>query len=78
MVLPDSVRPLPADDLSWFADLVGDARVVAIGENNHHIREFSLLRAQLLRFLVTELDFRVVAFESGFAEGQLVDDWIRG
>jgi erythromycin esterase len=78
MPLPDTVRRLPLDDLSHLAGLIGDAHVVAIGENNHHIREFSLLRDRILRFLVTELDFGVLAFESGFAEGHLVDDWIRG
>lgn len=78
MPLPDTVRRLPLDDLTRFAELIGDARVVAIGENNHHIREFGLLRERILRFLVTELGFGVLAFESGFAEGELVDDWIRG
>ncbi|MCI2423193.1 erythromycin esterase family protein [Saccharopolyspora sp. K220] len=78
MPLPDTVRWLPPDDPSAVAELIGDAHVVAIGENNHHIREFNLLRDRILRFLVTELDFGVLAFESGFAEGQLVDDWIRG
>ncbi|WP_279580994.1 erythromycin esterase family protein [Fodinicola feengrottensis] len=78
MTLPDTIRRLPMDDLSSVAELVGDAHLVAIGENNHHIREFGLLRDRILRFLVTELGFGVLAFESGFAEGQLVDDWIRG
>jgi erythromycin esterase len=78
VTLPEAVRRLSLDDLPTLTQLIGDAHVVAIGENNHHIREFTLLRDRLLRFLVTELDFGVVAFESGFAEGELVDDWIRG
>lgn len=78
MPLPDAVRRLPLDDLSHLAEMIGDAHVVAIGENNHHISEFTLLRGRILRFLVTELNFGVLAFESGFAEGNLVDDWIRG
>ncbi|QFU89261.1 erythromycin esterase family protein [Amycolatopsis sp. YIM 10] len=75
MPLPESVRPLP---LTGIASLVGDAKVVAIGENNHYIREFGQLRAQLLRSLVTELGFSVLAYESGFAEGELADEWIHG
>jgi erythromycin esterase len=78
MPLPDTVRRLPLDDPARLAELLGAARVVAIGENNHHLREFGLLRSRILRFLVTDLDFGVLAFESGFAEGRLVDDWIRG
>ncbi|MER7015613.1 erythromycin esterase family protein [Saccharopolyspora sp. NPDC000359] len=64
--------------LSAFGDVVGDARVVAVGENNHYIREFGLLRSEVVRFLVGELGFGVVALESGFAEGLLVDAWING
>jgi erythromycin esterase len=76
--LPAAVRRLPLHDLDPLAELIGDARVVAIGENNHHIREFGRLRDRVVRFLVTELGFSVIAFESGFAEGRLVDEWIRG
>lgn len=76
--LPASVRPLPADDPSAIADLVGDAAVVAIGENNHGVREFGALRTRLVRHLVRELGFGVVALESGYAEGFLVDAWVRG
>ncbi|WP_037311382.1 erythromycin esterase family protein [Amycolatopsis orientalis] len=65
-------------DVAQLAELVGDAKIVAIGENNHHIHEFGDLCNRLLRHLVEEHGFRVVAFESGFAEGKLVDDWLRG
>jgi erythromycin esterase len=60
------------------AELIGDAEVVAIGENNHHIREFSVLRDRLLRHLVAERGFTVLGFEGGFPEGRLVDTWLRG
>lgn len=60
------------------ADLIGDAEVVAIGENNHHIREFGVLRDRLLRHLVTERGFTVLGFEGGFPEGHRVDAWLRG
>ena len=76
--LPAPVRLLPADDPAALADLVGDAPVVAIGENNHGVREFGALRERLVRHLVRELGFGVVAVESGYAEGFLVDAWVRG
>jgi erythromycin esterase len=60
------------------ADLIGAAEVVAIGENNHHIREFGVLRDRLLRHLVVERGFTVLGFEGGFPEGHLVDTWLRG
>ncbi|AXB48632.1 erythromycin esterase family protein [Amycolatopsis albispora] len=64
--------------LDRLPELIGAANIVAIGENNHHIREFGAFRDRLLRVLVTELGFRAIAFESGFAEGRLVDAWIHG
>ncbi|QRP44488.1 erythromycin esterase family protein [Amycolatopsis sp. FDAARGOS 1241] len=74
----DFRTPFSPDDVTPIADLIGDARIVAIGENNHHIREFGLLRNRLLRHLVDERGFTVLGFESGFAEGELVDSWLRG
>lgn len=65
-------------DVAAIAELAGAAEVVAIGENNHHIREFGVLRDRLLRHLVTERGFTVLGFEGGFPEGHLVDSWLRG
>ncbi|MEV6879287.1 erythromycin esterase family protein [Amycolatopsis sp. NPDC051128] len=67
-----------AISVTEIADLIGDAEVVAIGENNHHIREFGALRDRLLRHLVAERGFTVLGFEGGFPEGHLVDAWLRG
>ncbi|KUL35423.1 hypothetical protein ADL22_27380 [Streptomyces sp. NRRL F-4489] len=68
----------PLTDLEPLRDLVGDARVVALGENSHQIREFGLLRDRILRFLVQELGFTVYAMEFGAAEGRAVDAWVQG
>ncbi|MFD5097282.1 erythromycin esterase family protein [Amycolatopsis thailandensis] len=65
-------------DPAKIAELIGDAKIVAIGENNHHIHEFGDLRNRLLRELVENHGFRVVGFESGFAEGELVQNWLNG
>ncbi len=65
-------------DIERIAALIGDAKIVAIGENNHHVHEFGDLRKRLLQHLVEHRGFRVLGFESGFAEGKLVDDWLRG
>jgi len=76
--LPHYVTSFDPDDPATLAALVGDAQVVAIGENNHHIREFGELRLRLVQQLVDELGFTVVAMESGHAEGLLVDAWVQG
>ncbi|MFF4160273.1 erythromycin esterase family protein [Streptomyces sp. NPDC001678] len=68
----------PLDDLEPLRELVGDARVVALGESSHQIREFGLLRHRVLRFLVEELGFTAHAMEYGAAEGRAVDAWVQG
>ncbi|TWG12733.1 erythromycin esterase family protein [Actinoplanes teichomyceticus] len=65
------------DDLEPLRDLVGDARVVGIGESAHDVREYQQLRFRLTRFLVERMGFTTLALESGFAEGLLVDRWVR-
>ncbi|WP_416562085.1 erythromycin esterase family protein [Nocardia testacea] len=68
----------PMDDLEPLREIIGDARVVALGENSHFITEFSLLRRRILRFLVERCGFTVLAFEYGFSEGFALDAWAQG
>ncbi|MFD2765450.1 erythromycin esterase family protein [Micromonospora eburnea] len=68
----------PLDDLEPLREVIGNARVVAIGENSHFITEFSLMRQRILRFLVERCGFTVLAFEYGFSEGFPLDTWAQG
>jgi erythromycin esterase len=66
------------DDLEPLKRLIDcDVRVVAVGESVHAAREFYLLRHRLVRFLVEQMSFTAVVWESGFPEGFLVDDYIQ-
>lgn len=66
------------DDLEPLREVIGDARVVAIGENAHHVREFYLLRHRLLRFMVERCGFSVYAFETSVLESTDTDAWVQG
>jgi erythromycin esterase len=68
----------PLDDMEPLRGIIGDARVVAIGEHSHFIEAFALLRRRLLRFLVEHCGFTVLAFEYGFSEGFPLAAWARG
>jgi erythromycin esterase len=63
-------------DLEAVAAIVGDAKVVGLGESLHAVTEYYELKDQVFRHLVEHHGFRVFAMEAGFAEGLLVDDWI--
>lgn len=65
-------------DLDVLRDVIGDARVVCLGESAHFVSEFSRLRDRVLRFLVRELGFSAFVLESGLPEGLAVDRWVRG
>ena len=65
-------------ELEPLRDIVGDARVVAIGESTHRVHEFYQLRHLVTRFLVEEMGFTGFAMESGFPEGWAVHDWVLG
>jgi len=68
----------PLADLEPLAAVFAQARVVAIGESAHWVREYTLLRHRLTRFLAERCGFTVFALESGFSEGLAVDAWIAG
>ncbi|NUR91184.1 MAG: erythromycin esterase family protein, partial [Nonomuraea sp.] len=75
----DTLDPAaPYDELGWLDEVVGGARVVAIGESAHYNREFYLLRHRLLRYLVERHGFTAYAMESGFVEGARAGAWVRG
>ena len=78
-ITTDSLDPrVPLDDLEPLGKLVGDARVVGIGESAHYVREFYLLRHRLLRFLVERCGFTVYAPEAPFTQAHVIDGWIQG
>lgn len=65
-------------DLERIGKLVGDAKVVGLGESLHAGAEFYKFRHATFQYLVENHGFRAFALESGFPEGLLVDAWIKG
>src|SRR3974390_474921 len=77
------LRTLNPDDENWsdFApirELIGNARVVSVGESAHGVGEFFNLRQRLFRFLVKELGFTAYCTEFPFDEGMRINEWIHG
>ncbi|MEU5210333.1 erythromycin esterase family protein [Streptomyces sp. NPDC020742] len=68
----------PLDDLEALREIIGDARVVGIGEGAHFVEEFSRARQRVLRFLAERCGFTVFAMEFGFSEAFPLDRWLRG
>ncbi|MEO7208168.1 MAG: erythromycin esterase family protein [Steroidobacteraceae bacterium] len=58
--------------------MVGNARVVALGEQVHGTHEPLALRNELFQHLVTDRGFTAIAVESGVCESQSIYEFVRG
>ncbi|KAF0958726.1 erythromycin esterase family protein [Rhodococcus sp. T7] len=59
-------------------DIVGDARVVLIGESSHGTQEFYAARAEMTRILIEEKGFTAVAAEADWPDAYRVNRYVRG
>ncbi len=66
------------DELELLREIVGGARVVALGESSHHVREFYQVRHRMMRFLAERCGFSVYMLEAPFTQGHLFDSWTQG
>jgi erythromycin esterase len=65
------------DDLAGLDRLIGDARIVALGEASHGTAEFFQMKHRLLEYLVEKKDFTVFAIEGNWPEAQFADRFIK-
>jgi erythromycin esterase-like protein len=78
--LRDAARPLAGDDSDHdtLLDLVGDRRLVLLGEGSHGTHEFYAARAAITRRLIAERGFDAVAVEGDWPDSDRVNRWVRG
>ena len=72
--------PLSGGERDWDAllELVGDARLVLLGEASHGTHEFYRARAEITRRLITEKGFTAVAVEADWPDAYRVNRYVRG
>ncbi|WP_431239780.1 erythromycin esterase family protein [Mycolicibacterium aichiense] len=70
---PSGVPPREA-----LQEMVGDARVVLIGESSHGTREFYEARAEITKWLIQEKGFCAVAVEADWPDAYRVNRYVRG
>lgn len=66
------------EDMRPLRSLVGDARIVSLGEATHGTREFFQWKHRMLEFLVTEMGFTIFAIEANAPECAAIDDYVMG
>ncbi|WP_173010214.1 erythromycin esterase family protein [Mycolicibacterium sp. P9-64] len=67
---------VPAPDV--LDDLIGDARIVLIGESSHGTHEFYRARADITRWLIEQKGFTGVAAEADWPDAHRVNRFVRG
>jgi erythromycin esterase len=64
------------EDMQPLKEIVGDARLVALGEATHGTREFFQLKHRMLEFLVSEMGFTVFAIEATMPEAFDINEYV--
>lgn len=63
-------------DMQPLKKIVGDARIVALGEATHGTREFFQLKHRMLEFLATEKGFTIFSIEANMPEAYRLNDYV--
>jgi erythromycin esterase len=64
-------------DLAPLGQMVGSARIVALGEATHGTREFFRMRHRILEYLVREQGFNTFAIEAPWAEANRINHYVQ-
>jgi erythromycin esterase len=73
----DSTEPASAlRDMERLDAVIGDARIVAMGEATHGTREFFQMKHRMFEYLVEKKGFTVFGIEANWPESLLVNDYV--
>jgi erythromycin esterase-like protein len=64
------------DDMQPLKQVVGDARIVALGEATHGTREFFQLKHRMVEFLATQMGFTIFGIEANMPEAYKLNDYV--
>src|SRR5262245_28688700 len=63
-------------DLEPLRAVIGNARIVAMGEATHGTREFFQLKHRLIEYCVSQLGFTIIGFEAEYGTTLAVNDYV--
>ncbi|HKE29047.1 MAG TPA: erythromycin esterase family protein [Bryobacteraceae bacterium] len=64
------------DDMQPLRKVIGDARIVELGEATHGTREFFQLKHRMLEFLATQMGFSIFSIEANMPEAYKLNDYV--
>ncbi|UTW65359.1 erythromycin esterase family protein [bacterium SCSIO 12643] len=69
---------IKAGSFSFLDNELDDIQIVGYGEDTHGTAEFTILAEELMMYLSRKHGFKVLILETGFGEGQYLNDFIQG
>jgi erythromycin esterase-like protein len=63
-------------DMQPLKKMIGDARIVSLGEATHGSREFFQMKHRMMEFLATEMGFTIFTIEANMPEAYRVNDYV--
>lgn len=69
---------ISAADFSFLDEELDGVRIVGYGEDTHGTAEFTTMAQEMMRYMAEEHGFRLFVIETGFGEGQYLEDYIQG
>ena len=63
-------------DMQPLKKMIGNARIVSLGEATHGTREFFQLKHRMVEFLATEMGFTIFSIEANMPEAYRVNDYV--
>ncbi|PQJ81964.1 hypothetical protein BTO16_04980 [Polaribacter glomeratus] len=69
---------IKASSFSFLDSSLNNIRIVGYGEDTHGTAEFTLLASELMKYLSEKHGFKIFVLETGFGEGQYLNDYIQG
>ncbi|MBL8233821.1 MAG: erythromycin esterase family protein [Bryobacterales bacterium] len=64
------------EDMQPLRQMIGNARIVSLGEATHGTREFFQLKHRMLEFLATEMGFNIFSIEANMPESYRMNDYV--
>ena len=64
-------------DLEQLKNKIGNSRIVLLGEQSHGDGTTFLMKTRLIKFLIKEMGFDVILFESGLFDCRKIDEFIK-
>jgi erythromycin esterase len=69
---------IKADAFSFLDNTFNDVRIIGYGEDTHGTAEFTILASELIKYLSEKQGFKLFILETGFGDGQYLNDYIQG